>query len=571
MSMAAFRSKIIKSVRLLKPDTLVLVAMTAWWMLNLLQAALTGLANDEAYYWYFAQHLDWGYFDHPPMVALLVWLSAWAPGILGIRFFCVLLQPLYLLLFWHIIRPQHPSYRDALLYSLICFSMPMLQLYGFLAVPDAPLLMTIALFLWAFKRFSEKDTGANAILLAVSVALMGYSKYHGALVVAFAVLANPRMLKSMNLWKAGIMCVVLLLPHLLWQQNHGWPTVRYHLMERNRAYEVQYTLEYLLNLLLVFNPLWVYHYVRGCSGIIRRLKSLSPFQRALLAIGIGFPLFFLFSTLRGHTQPQWLLPAVFPLIALLLTMTRSSERTARYVRGVGVASLVLFLIVRVIVVTNPLHLKGEIWDNEASYASIAEVAGSRPVQFMHDYAHAAKYEYYTGKQAIAAPYYFRRHSQWQFDTTDRAFAHRSVVVGNFTNRQAESVELANGMTFHYTVFDDFLPMRQLVVEPESVTTVDTDSIDVLLAVYNPCDCDFFTSEEHRMRVIMYFCLGDRNMPCTNCFLSDTLYAHDTTILNCRMSLPESVTSGKHLCGFCLGIDGFAPSDNAQLQSFDIVR
>ena len=127
--------------------------MAAWWVLNLLQAAFTGLADDEAYYWYFSQHLDWGYFDHPPMVALLVRLSSWLPGALGIRFLSTLLQPLYLLLFWYIIRPADATRRDALLYVLLCFSQPLLQLYGFLAVPDAPLMFFTLVFLWAYKRF----------------------------------------------------------------------------------------------------------------------------------------------------------------------------------------------------------------------------------------------------------------------------------------------------------------------------------------------------------------------------------------------------------------------------------
>ena len=96
--MVAFRSKITQGVGNIKPDTLVFLLLAAWWTVNLLQAALTGLANDEAYYWYFSQHLDWGYFDHPPMVAVLVWLSSWLPGALDIRFFSTLLQPLYLLL-----------------------------------------------------------------------------------------------------------------------------------------------------------------------------------------------------------------------------------------------------------------------------------------------------------------------------------------------------------------------------------------------------------------------------------------------------------------------------------------
>ena len=48
------------------------IFIIGWIFINLLQAALTGLYPDEAYYWVYSRHLQWGYFDHPPMVALMV-------------------------------------------------------------------------------------------------------------------------------------------------------------------------------------------------------------------------------------------------------------------------------------------------------------------------------------------------------------------------------------------------------------------------------------------------------------------------------------------------------------------
>ena len=56
--MVVCRSDFKQGAGRLKPDTLVLILMAAWWVLNLLQAAFTGLADDESYYWYFSQHLD---------------------------------------------------------------------------------------------------------------------------------------------------------------------------------------------------------------------------------------------------------------------------------------------------------------------------------------------------------------------------------------------------------------------------------------------------------------------------------------------------------------------------------
>ena len=40
-------------------------------MLRLVLAGTLPLAPDEAYYWLWSQHLQTGYFDHPPMVALV--------------------------------------------------------------------------------------------------------------------------------------------------------------------------------------------------------------------------------------------------------------------------------------------------------------------------------------------------------------------------------------------------------------------------------------------------------------------------------------------------------------------
>ena len=34
------------------------------------------LIPEEAYYWNYSQHLDFGYLDHPPMVAWLIWLGS---------------------------------------------------------------------------------------------------------------------------------------------------------------------------------------------------------------------------------------------------------------------------------------------------------------------------------------------------------------------------------------------------------------------------------------------------------------------------------------------------------------
>ena len=77
----------------MKPQRLFYILLILWVIADLIQAAFTPLHADEAYYALFGQHLDWGYYDHPPMVALLTALSSTLfKGNLSVRFATTLLH-----------------------------------------------------------------------------------------------------------------------------------------------------------------------------------------------------------------------------------------------------------------------------------------------------------------------------------------------------------------------------------------------------------------------------------------------------------------------------------------------
>src|SRR5436309_12904615 len=62
-------------------------------VLRLVSAAYTPLTFDEAYYWTWSRHLAGGYYDHPPMVALLIRLGTLISGDteFGVRLVSILL------------------------------------------------------------------------------------------------------------------------------------------------------------------------------------------------------------------------------------------------------------------------------------------------------------------------------------------------------------------------------------------------------------------------------------------------------------------------------------------------
>ena len=51
------------------------ISILLLFILNVVQGGTTELLPDEAYYWVYSQYLDWGFFDHPPLVARRYYLS----------------------------------------------------------------------------------------------------------------------------------------------------------------------------------------------------------------------------------------------------------------------------------------------------------------------------------------------------------------------------------------------------------------------------------------------------------------------------------------------------------------
>ena len=450
-----------KSYASLGADRLVLLWLGVWWIANLVQAGFTELANDEAYYHMFAERLAWGYFDHPPVTALLVWAGERLfGGELGVRFFFTVLQPLYLWILWRLIRPADAGRRDAALFVVVSAATLMLQLYGFIAVPDGPLMFTTALFLLTFKWFSENRRRAW-LWMGIAMALMAYSKYHGALVVLFALAANPRQLLRPALYSSGAVALLLLVPHLVWQYEHDWASFAYHLSGRNSVFRPGYVVEFLANVLVVFNPFFVPLYVQAW----RKVKPQTPVGRALKFLPVAFIVFFMLSSLRGYVQPQWVIVSCFGLVCVLFAYARRHPRTRRYVMRAGGVTVGLIVLARLVMIFNPLGIRFEVFNNPESYAAIAAEADGRPVVFRYGYAVAAKYAFYTGGEAYCQPNIRYRTHQWQFRDDDSRFIGREVLVEcpdgtvSDSTRQVRTLTMANGRSFTWFVDPAFHPVR----------------------------------------------------------------------------------------------------------------
>ena len=296
-----------------KPRHQFIFFLLLFFIINFLQIIFSEIIEDEAYYWVWSQNLAFGYFDHPPLVALWIRISnLFFNGEMGVRFFSTLSFTLMLIVIWKMIDLKNKNNYIWLFFVLI-ISMAMLNIYGFITTPDTPLLLFTAIFLYFYQRFLKEENWLYTFGLGFAMAGMLYSKYHGILVIFFTVLSNFKLLKNKRFWIASGFGFLLFFPHLYWQYINDYPSFRYHLIERGaKKYKFEYTLMHFVNQIAIVGitfPLIYYAFFKE--------QAKNNFEKALKYIVYGFFIIFFFSSFKSNPQAQWTVVILIPLSCFL--------------------------------------------------------------------------------------------------------------------------------------------------------------------------------------------------------------------------------------------------------------
>ena len=391
-----------------------------WLLLGLIQSGFTELQDDEAYYWVYSRFLDWGYFDHPPMIALLVKMGyAIFPNELGVRLFPLLLNIFSLVIIETLIDKKSPF-----LFYTIALSIAVLQLSGFAAVPDIPLIFFTALFFLCYKKFVSNYSLLNSFLLGLVVALLLYSKYHAVLIVFFVLLSNIRLFTKYQTYLAGIIALALFAPHLWWQYQHNWVSFRYHLFESNvNAYKPSFTAEYIIGQLLIPGP--IVGFILLPAAFLYKPKDTSgsyQIEKALKFTMTGIYIFFLLSSFRGKVEGNWTSPVLVPLIILSHQFLKE-KITPVAIRGQKIlykslpVTLALVLFARIIMIADILPVK-QILERYHSWKGwpqeMRQKTNGLPIVFSNSYQRASKYWFYSGQMTLSQNLYRGRRNNYNF-------------------------------------------------------------------------------------------------------------------------------------------------------------
>lgn len=215
-------------------------------VLAALQAALAasvGLGDDEALYWTWAQDLGGVTVDHPPLVA---WLVAGGTALLGDTPLGVRLPFLVLgvatsgvMGAWT--RRATGDPRAAAVAMVAVAVAPLFAIGHVFAAPDMPVWLCTAVAGLAVDRALGGKRGRPWLLAGLAVGIGLWAKLTMALVplsvlgFLFASREHRSLLRTRGPWLAAAAATLIWTPWLVWQADAGFPTLRFHLVERHGA------------------------------------------------------------------------------------------------------------------------------------------------------------------------------------------------------------------------------------------------------------------------------------------------------------------------------------------------
>ena len=546
--------------------------------MNGVQAWCMELQGDEAYYWLYSKYLAWGYYDHPPMVAVFIWFGDHLMhNELGLRLLTVIASSVSLYLLWRILKKYAV---DARAFVLVSASVFIFHIYGFTTTPDAPLFFFTVLFYFVYQQYLEKDSYKLAVLLGVVVAGLLYSKYNGILVIAFTLLANLSLFKKPSFWLITIIAVILYMPHIIWQVQHEYPSINYHLFDRaNRTYDFTDTFSYLPGQLFMAGPLvgWFFFY-RAFKA-----KISDPFIRCLIVNCAGTLLFFFISSSRGEVQPQWTFVLFAPLILLSLIGLQQTGKFPKWLVTLAIINISLILIVRIIIIggfgfaRTYGHLKSYYGFKEWATV-IKQKVGNNYVVMNEGFQNPSKYDYYTNSFkcfAYDARYY--RRTQFDIWPIEDSIQRKRVYYLTYYPVQGistDSFKLSAG-TWYGGWIDEVRSYQKIIFEPDAgvINASPGERIAVKLNFKNPYPflINFSNSQVlHKLAFEACFLKNDKDgdvQQADSSFYNMILQPCETKTYAFLLTSPKE--KGTYKVYFSMRTDPFPGSRNSKLLTFTV--
>ncbi|WP_238787503.1 ArnT family glycosyltransferase [Thiospirillum jenense] len=212
-----------------------IVIITLW---RIALATILPITQDEAYYVNWSWVLQWGYFDHPPGVALLSSTSLLAAGnVFAARLGTLIVATFTVIALWRLywqlgLRDQSTAPGELTIAMLIVSATIPGALVGIITTPDTLLTLCWVLALHeAHAATCHTQQRWRWLIAGLFTGCGLLSKYImvliGPVLLVLILLIDRAALRTRWPYLGGFIAIMICLPHIVWNANHDWLTVRF--------------------------------------------------------------------------------------------------------------------------------------------------------------------------------------------------------------------------------------------------------------------------------------------------------------------------------------------------------
>ncbi len=339
------------------PKRLLYLIITAT-VLRILVASVLELSNDEVYYYLYALDLQPNYFDHPPAVGVLIWLSTldlhWVNE-LSIRLGAIACSALGTFIIYHLgttIKDEQTGWLAALLYNSSIYAS---LIAGTFIIPDSPQIVCWLSALWFMLGILQRAQNGEHVSISLWV-MFGFfagltvlCKVHGVFLWVglglYIIKYERKLFKAGGLYLAAVITLCVVSPIIWWNVANDFITYRFHsgrVTVQESLFHPDYFFQALGGQIIYNNP------VNAGLMIVSlwKLRSVEFLDKlaARFVIANGMPLIIVVTvmSLFNSMLPHWSGPAF--VVLTLLPAAYLREKAMIFIPRVVGISMGLILV-----------------------------------------------------------------------------------------------------------------------------------------------------------------------------------------------------------------------------------
>ncbi len=378
------------------------------------------LHGDEAYYWMWSKQLQMGYYDHPPMIAYMIYLtnfismSEW--GVRLVNVFCMGISALYIFK----LTKDLSDDKTALNAVIIFLSVALTNAGTIITTPDSPLSLFWSISLYYTYRAIFIGDKKDFILTGLFLGLMMLSKYSSVLyilgVVLFLLLKRRDIFLNPYMYVSILISLIIASPMIFWNYQHDWISFMFQLhhgaSEDGKLYPHLF-FEFFGGQFGIFSPIFtaVLFFM-----LIKEKLFFKDNRLFFIALSVIITLlFFFYKSFYSRMMLNYTAPAYIGGTILLALSFAKYELKKTFIWGVGIALLLTIAARAAFLFYLPL-VQERMYGNKEAVQLLAKYAQKNDRFYADHLTTAAYLKYYLPTHPdsdVITPTRYSQYDMWR--------------------------------------------------------------------------------------------------------------------------------------------------------------